>query len=698
MTRRTRNQSRFGLLRDSRKATPETEFQNSASQRQRTPRPRQFVQAIHSQMMLVQLINNRRHSPCLAVLIAISVLCFSSPARAEDSNQSARTLVHLLDYIAQDYSGAVAHGKVVSEKEYAEMQEFSKTAIQLNSTLPVLSDRSEIEKQLRLVEKLVQSKADAGSVARLAREVKGKIIYLTKLQIAPANWPSLARGRELFQQNCSACHGVSGHGDGVSAATWNPKPSNFHDQQRMRALSPFQAFNTIRLGVSGTAMPAFNQLSDSDAWALAFYVVSLRYETDGRREKLKKAPLSLSNIASQSDEQIEERLTGSEAEKRHLLATIRLYAPEENFLALAVAQLESATDAYRNGNVDSAKNKALAAYLEGIEPIEPSLKASAPTLVAQLEQRMMTVRSAIEQRRPVEQVASSIQSARESIERAEKVLQDNPASPWLVFSMAADIVLREGFEAVLIIIAILGVLRAVGAKDASRWVHAGWLTAVDLGLVAWGLSDWLMKFSGLKRELMEGIISILAVVVLLYLGFWLHRRTEIGRWKAFIEGRVTSALNNRSLFGLSVISFLAVFREAVETVLFLSALSLKGGSTGESFMATGVITSFALVIGLAWLLVKCSTRLPIRTLFSASSFLMTGLAVILVGKGFHALQETGLLGVTVTPFQLRWELVGFYPTMETVIAQIAIIAVAVLLWLYSSKADGQTNVSNPVAP
>lgn len=632
----------------------------------------------------------------MAVLIAISVLCLSSPARAEDSNQSARTLVHLLDYIAQDYSGAVADGKVVSEEEYGEMQEFSKTAIQLNSTLPVLSDRSEIEEQLRLVEKLVQSKADAGSVARQAREVKGKIIHLTKLESAPANWPRLARGRELFQQNCSACHGVSGHGDGVSAATLNPKPSNFHDQQRMRALSPFQAFNTIRLGVSGTAMPAFNQLSDLDAWALAFYVVSLRYETDGRREKLKKA-LSLSTIASQSDEQIEERLTGSEAEKRHLLAAIRLYAPEENFLALAVAQLESATDAYRNGNVDSAKNKALAAYLEGIEPIEPSLKASAPTLVAELEQRMMAVRITIEQRRPVDQVASSIQSARESIERAEKVLQDNPASPWLVFSMASAIVLREGFEAVLIIIAILGVLRAVGAKDASQWVHAGWLTAVGLGLVAWGLSDWLMKFSGLKRELMEGIISILAVAVLLYLGFWLHRRTEIGRWKTFIEGRVTSALNNRSLFGLSVISFLAVFREAVETVLFLSALSLKGGATGESFMATGVITSFALVIGLAWLLVKCSTRLPIRTLFSASSFLMTGLAVILVGKGFHALQETGLLGVTVTPFQLRWELVGFYPTMETVIAQSTIIAVAVLLWLYSSKVDGETTDSSPVS-
>jgi len=219
-----------------------------------------------------------------------------------------------------------------------------------------------------------------------------------------------------------------------------------------------------------------------------------------------------------------------------------------------------------------------------------------------------------------------------------------------------------------------------GAKHATWWVHAGWIAALGIGVLAWFVSDWLMTASGLKRELLEAATSLVAVIVLLYLGFWLHRRTQIGRWKAFIEEQVTSALGSRNLFGLTVISFFAVFREAIETVLFLVALSMEGGSSGRGAMAAGVVVSIGCTILLAWALVSFSARLPLRTIFGTTSVLMMALSVILAGKGLHALQEIGALTVTGTRFDLRIDLLGFYPTVETLLGQAVIAMTSAALW------------------
>ena len=179
---------------------------------------------------------------------------------------------------------------------------------------------------------------------------------------------------------------------------------------------------------------------------------------------------------------------------------------------------------------------------------------------------------------------------------------------------------------------------------------------------------------------MEGGIALFAVVVLLYVGFWLHSKTEIHKWKEFIDVRVKHALNGGNLFGLAAISFFAVFREAFESVLFLSALTIEEGTRSKMAIASGAILAIVLVLVLAAVLLRYSTRLPIRSLFRYSSFVMGVLSVILIGKGIHALQETGLLSITRTPFSWRFDLLGFYPTLETVLAQAVIVGLVALLW------------------
>lgn len=251
--------------------------------------------------------------------------------------------------------------------------------------------------------------------------------------------------------------------------------------------------------------------------------------------------------------------------------------------------------------------------------------------------------------------------------------------------MAFGILLREGFEAVLLIVALLGVLRASGAKNARRWVHGGWIAAVALGAVVWFFSGWLMGISGMGRELMEGITGTLTVGILLYIGFWLHSRTEITRWKSFIHHQVKSALEDKNLIQLAFISFLAAFREAIETVLFLRAIWLEGGNDSKLFLGLGVLAAFGAVLLLGWLLLTFSARIPVKTLFNVSSLIMVGLSIILTGKAVHSFQEVDLARVTASPLDLHWDWLGFYPTWEVQLAQLVVLSLSIFLWIQGKK-------------
>ena len=106
-------------------------------------------------------------------------------------------------------------------------------------------------------------------------------------------------------------------------------------------------------------------------------------------------------------------------------------------------------------------------------------------------------------------------------------------------------------------------------------MHAGWIAALALGGVTWLAASYLITLSGADREITEGVTALLAAAMLLYVGFWMHRHAHAARWKAFIETRMTSALSGRTMWALGSISFLAVYREAFETVLFYQALWLE---------------------------------------------------------------------------------------------------------------------------
>lgn len=633
----------------------------------------------------------------IMMFFSLSSLICNAQSSKSVLNKQTRTLIHLLDYVSQDYAQAVNNGEIINATEYAEMLDFSNQAISLFNSISLqvnIVNKDTIEKQLLQLLILIKQKSDETAITTKGQQLKKQILLLHLIDISPEQYPDISKGKNVFFTNCISCHGSDGASDGQLSASFTPRPASFLDDSLMQHVSPLQVFNTARIGLKGTAMRAFDELSDKEVWDVAFYIKSLRFQkkhavnNDSLHTKFSdfQSTVPLSDIAQLSDKELTEKLNSNHPE--NYLAAVRLHQPsvkENNSLNVAINKLDEALMFYKIHNNVMAGEKALYAYLDGVNPVEKQLSATDPSIVSELENKMNLVRIAIKANRPILEVEQKINDAKLSISKATLLLNEQTYSFWFSFLIASSILLREGLEAVLIIFIILTVLKTLKAKDAIKWVHFGWITAVFIGLASWFLTDWLIYFGAKNREMMEGFGSVIAVIILMYMGFWLHRKTETKKWTQFIEGRITQMIDNGKMFGLAFISFIVVFREAFESIIFLSSLQLQVNTDSKNGVWLGALAAIFIVIIVAYLLLKFSTRIPFKKLFQYSSISILILAIFLAGKGIHAFQESGWISVTNVPFNFYSSVLGIYPTMETYMTQFIILLFTILMWRYGNK-------------
>lgn len=616
----------------------------------------------------------------LYIFLVFFAVISANTAKAE--NADARMMVHLLDYITVDYSMAVKGQQIINEEEYGEMQEFALAIEKL-----ALKSADEIREKILLLKQSIAQKANKDQVGKLAQQIKKIIIKENNLPTAPKAWPSLEKGAVLYKKVCSSCHGTLGKGDGYLSVTLNPSPTNFHEEEKANNLSPFQAYNTIKLGVANTAMRAFNELKEDEIWDLAFYVISLSHQNKGVRvpEQTQKASdeITLESLASLSNVRLKELLTDSPSS---FLSALRLYPSKASslvnvdFLGKAQSLIKESNSEYANGNFDVARKLALRAYLDGVEPVEMQLSANDASFVSTLESQLSSMRSLIESRETKELVEKEAAASIEILEKAKNIIEDSTFTPGLTFTLSSTIILREGLEAFLVIITMLSLIKSLKLKRAAKWVHGGWIAALVAGVGMWWAADRFFSFSGAQREIMEGAIALFAVIILLYVGFWMHSKSEASKWQAYVKSKIQKLASKESMWGLAILSFLVVFREAFESVLFLSALSSEAGSSSNFALIGGVLTAFVALAIISVLLLKYSKRLPISQLFKYSAIIISVLAVVLVGKGIHAFQESGYVGITNTPFNWRVDLIGLYPTWQSIASQLSVVVLVFILW------------------
>ncbi len=614
------------------------------------------------------------------------LLTLSASSQTKTEEDNARMLINLMDYIAKDYQMGVSNGEVISEFEYAEMHEFVGTAVAKADELDasgVLSNEKVIKAELDQLHGLIRDTAAATDVAKQADKVKELVLQQGLVALVPDQFPNLEKGKSLFAAQCASCHGTYGAGDGPAGQGLNPAPTNFRNKDIMVGVAPFQAYNTIRLGIPGTSMRAFKELSDEEIWDVAFYVLSLQH-LDNRSAKT-EIEIDIVDLASLSDEDLKVKYPSANVAAHRSNPQPVEVKKEITATDKAKSLLKKSLLAYESRDKMGALNAALKAYLDGVEPIEAQVQASDNALFGRLEADMMKVRSLIEQDASLEALEFAVITATETINEAETLLSSSERGVFDTALLTAGILIREGLEAFFVILAILGVLRKVNIPQATRWIHLGWIAAIVIGMISWFFTDSLMQWSAAERELMEGLIGIFAVGILLYLGYWLHGKTEAGKWKAFVEERILTLVNRNNLIGLSAFSFIVVFREAFESVLFISSLSAGGEGDSKIGILIGFIGSALLLFFIAVAMLRWFKKLPIKQVFQFSTIMVLTLAVILMGQGIHALQEGGYIGINSFPINLRISILGIYPTIESILSQVGIVLLIIGLWKLNER-------------
>ena len=618
-------------------------------------------------------------------LLCVLLWLFAAPALAD-----TRTLLQLVDYLGVDYPEAVQHGEIVNADEYAEMQEFSTRIASEVASLPTTAASPELARLSGQLGALVASKGEAATVAETTRALRELLTAHYDIELTPRAAPDLARGKALYTTHCGACHGAEGRGDGPAGVGVEPAPINFHDETRARERSLFGLFNTITLGVDGTPMTSFAHLPDGDRWALAWYVGGL-FASEAMlvegQAAWKNAPVNLETAATRAPAELAAQRPDGEA----LMAWLRhnpqvLFADRPDPLSFAEQAIRESVALYQAGKTRDAADRAVTAYLEGFELAEAALSNVSPDAMRGIEQAMMSYRKSLLSELPAAQVSAEAEALLVMLADARQMLSGESLSPSVAFTSSLIILLREGLEAILVLAAMVAFLVKTGRPDALRYVHLGWASALALGFATWGVSSHLIAISGATRELTEGFTALFAAVVLFYVGFWMHRNASARAWSQYLQGQMQNALSQQQLWLLTLVSFLAVYREVFETVLFYQALWVQAPAAG-SHIVGGALLAAALLAAVWWGINRFGMRLPLSQFFRVSAVLMIVLAIIFVGKGVAALQEAGRLPLDAVRFP-RIELLGVFPTLQGLAAQ-ALVLVVALVMLMRREPDGE---------
>lgn len=614
-------------------------------------------------------------------LFLMLLMLFSKPLFAD-----TQQLLQLIDYVGVDYSGAVVEGEIVNAVEYAEMQDFS-AGIQLQLTeLPEHAVKADLLTQSQTLVLWIEQKQPSTKVRQLTAQMHASIINAYNIAVVPRKLPDLVRAKQIYADQCSSCHGAEGFGDGPASIGMEPAPTNFHDVERYKQRTLYGLHSTITQGVSGTSMIAYDQLSNEERWSLAFYVGGLAVPVSDIN--ISDSPLlNISKLTTTTPHQAEELYAENGAE---IMAYLRQH-PEILYnsgssLVFAKQRLADVLVAYKNNENKKAYQYAVEAYLEGFELTEQNINALDKSLSLEIEIAMTGLRNKIRNGDSIDVIAHEIELIKQNLDIADNLLSSTSLSAEAAFISAFFILLREGLEALLIVAALAAFLVKTKRKDGLFYIHVGWVSALVLGVFTWWASVSLVDISGASREITEGVAAIVATIVLLYVGFWMHDKTSAAKWKKFIDDSMDKALTSGTLWTLTGLSFIAVYREVFETILFYQALWAQTDDAGQSMAFSGFVFAVVVLAVLGWLIMRYSVRLPLRQFFAVTGSLMLVLAIIFAGKGVSALQEAGVIISSPVNF-IRIDLLGIYPNLQGLLVQLGLIIFAVILWNKKSAGD-----------
>jgi high-affinity iron transporter len=333
-------------------------------------------------------------------------------------------------------------------------------------------------------------------------------------------------------------------------------------------------------------------------------------------------------------------------------------------------------------------------------PLDTQLKAADPARYRDLEVRWLALAAAMKSGAAPADVHEQAAALAEILDGVARAPVAASASSLLVDALL--IIVREGFEALLILTALAAYLTKVGQGEKRMLLYVGGGAAVLASIALAAVADRVVPIGGAAREALEGVTMLLAVVVLFTASYWLISKSEAQRWQAFVRSRLEGALGTGQARSLVVLAFLVVFREGFETVLFYEALlgRAAGDSLALSAVGSGLALGVVCLIAIGVALFHYGVRIPIRPFFAVTGTLLYVLAFKFAGAGVRELQEAGLVSVTPVaipdPAVLR-DWLAVYPFLEPLVAQGALLAALLGGVGYTLRARGAARLARAQA-
>jgi high-affinity iron transporter len=348
------------------------------------------------------------------------------------------------------------------------------------------------------------------------------------------------------------------------------------------------------------------------------------------------------------------------------------------------ALLEKAYERYRAGDGRGAKDEVDAAYFQYYEKLgfEKIVMARiSGERASTVEYQFSAAKKAINRGTDAE-VKESLDTLAAYLKEDAAALDSKVESALGVFLGSLLIILREGFEAIIIVGAIIAYLVKSGNKRGLRPVYWGSLIALGLSVVmAWILNRITSVAGGQNQEIIEGATMLIAVAVLFYVSNWMVSKAEAEAWTGYIKGKVENSLARGSMFSLAFAAFLAVFREGAETILFYQAL-LSGNQNYLNMIWLGLGVGAAALVVIYILIRVLSLALPLKPFFLGTSILLFVMSIAFTGSGIKEFQEGNVIPVTILPFKfITVDILGIYPTWQTLVPQVILLAVTVVAFI-----------------
>lgn len=616
---------------------------------------------------------------CRRFIACLLLLCML-PLAAQDFRAFADDIAQRLDATNELYQqGKTDEAKQKVQMAYFEVFENLEGPIRINISA---QKSAEMEAEFGNIRRLIGNGAPQEEVQQRLQALRDEVQKVV---------PVLESGHKLVAHGShSALDGIDpgwavayqALDDNLAAAVSAFEKGNGLEAKKRVQQAQYDGFKnsdmetTIRMQKSARAAEVINRQfaalmkqagSDDSIDAFGYSVTTL---LDDVQEALQGVPAPVS-AAAQADDSATAGKDWSATQKELLNA------------------LAQATQTYQAGDTAKAVGQVQDTYFDIFEAsgMENAVGARDANFKTELEGHFTKIVGLMNAGKDVASIQQEIAAFSAGLDKALELLGGNQGGIALFF-FSLTIILREGLEALLIVAAVIAYIHKSGHGDKQKVINNSVCWALGASVITALLFQWLLTNAAAGREILEGVTMLIATVMLFGMSYWLLSKVEAQHWKAYLQKKIGTSLSQGSLIGLWLTSFLAVYREGAETVLFYFALAADAKTALDYGYLFGGLAVGIVILAVVYLIMRYSVvRLPLKPFFIFTGIFMYLMAFIFAGKGVAELIE----GKAFTPTLIgdgtlfpKWmgDWLGIMPYRETLLPQLVLLAAALFaLWV-----------------